>query len=120
MFQEILQGDSGGGFEPKLLWTNPNPNTAMNGGTTINVNTSGYDELIVICRYTTTNARKQRTLINKNDDNASWMISISVQGLSRNITNWTNETITFSIGFNQVGTENTSFCIPLEFYGIKN
>ena len=118
MFQEILQGDGGGGFEPKLLWTNPNPNTAMADGTTINVNTSEYNELIVICKYTLTNAKKQRTLINKNDDNASWMYSISVQGLFRNIT-WTNETITFAIGANQVGTVNTSYCIPLEIYGIK-
>ena len=119
MFQEVLQGGSGGGFEPKLLWTNPNPNTGMNDGTTINVNTSGYDELMVVCKYTTTNIKKQRTIINKNDDDVTWYKSISVVGLFRNITNWTNETITFSIGMNQVGTVNTSYCIPLEIYGIK-
>ena len=118
MFQKMLQGGGGGGFEPKLLWTNPNPNTGMNDGTTINVNTSGYDELMVVCKYTTTNIKKQRTIINKNDD-ASWYKSISTQGLSRDITNWTNETITLSIGFNQAGAINANYCIPLEIYGIQ-
>ena len=118
MFQEVLQVLQGGGLEPKLLWTNPNPNTAMGAGTTINVNTSGYDELMVVCKYTTTNIKKQRTIINKNDD-ASWFKSVSVNGLVRDIMNWTNEIITFSIGYNQMGNENTSYCIPLEIYGIK-
>ena len=119
MFQKMLQGGGGGGFEPKLLWTNPNPDTAMGDGTTINVNTSGYDELIVICKYTITNIRKQRTIINKNDDNTNWFNTISVAGLTRNINNWTDEAITLSIGENQTGAVNASFCIPLEIYGIK-
>lgn len=104
------------GDNPKLLWTNPNPSTAISSDTTITLNSSDYDVLEFIFKVSTGDNFQMSAKCVKGSD--CRIMTTTSQGVNfRNITR--NSDTSFTISANYGPTLDASRTIPLYIIGYK-
>ena len=106
--------------EPVLLWTNPHP-TRTFGEQTLNVNTDGYDGLILEALYGTYNPDLLgQTFINNLTNNFGVLSVTPGAGKIPNTRTFTvsSNAIIFDNGRSVSGSD-TKHCIPTRIWGVK-
>ena len=107
--------------EPTLLWENPNPNTFINA-LTVELDGSGCDGYIIESTYSnkTTSGLKAYNMVFMGETTAL-RCGATVAGIAsgRGVGNVTENSISFSKGYDTTGNVANTLCIPLRIWGFK-
>lgn len=125
----------GGGGEPELLWTNPNPSADFGkAGTnvTISVDLTNYQGVIIKGKnnknvdYWIWYAYFPKNIISASKPNYPKIVDFNTSSsysdsgnYVRVVTSITNSSITFSLPYEVGGSSNISYLIPTHIYGVK-
>ena len=102
-------------LEPTLLWSNPNPNNALDE-TSISINNTAYNWLIIVYKEVgNSDWGKKTAKIGASADNSYNQIQ-GMGGSSRTIRIYSGS-ISFNKGYNGSGNEDNYALVPIAVYG---
>lgn len=107
-------------LQKDLLWTNPNPSTAV-GAFDVSLDLSDYDMLLIVARPYVGSANVQSWIVEKNVDGITDSFSLGTtdgDGRFRRTGRVSNTGVSFDNGQWNNGS-STNACVPSRIYGIK-